>query len=74
MKFPCFYCDEETDTKKEDIMVVVGWCLEELLEKNNLKIDKPVPRMVHICPKCWNDRFKEKLDKEGYHWIYSKDI
>ena len=72
MKTICFLCDKAMQTRNENIFVTVDWIFKDILEKNNVKYDKAIPRVVYICEQCWKS-LKEGPQGEDY-WIFDKNI
>lgn len=61
------------ETTREDIFVTVSWVLKDILEKNHIKSDKELPRIVKLCRACW-ESLKEKPQRDDYYWILDKTI
>jgi hypothetical protein len=54
--------------------VTVKWCFDEMVEANNLDVDKDLGRVISVCNACWSDKLKSKPDIEDYYWIYDKEV
>ncbi|MCW4040125.1 MAG: hypothetical protein NWE83_05160 [Candidatus Bathyarchaeota archaeon] len=74
MKVPCVLCEKVVETQKEDMYVTVKWCFDEMVEANNLDVDKDLGRVISVCNACWSDKLKSKPDIEDYYWIYDKEV
>lgn len=74
MKTMCFICEGEVDTRKSRVYAAVRWYFKEALEMNDIKIDREIPRVVHVCFKCWKRSLKKKPNAENWYWPFSKKI
>ena len=61
------------ETTREDVFVTVGWGLKDIFEKNHIKCDKELSRVVKLCRACW-ESLKEKPQRDDYYWIFDKTI
>jgi len=74
MKVPCTVCGKEVNTKKGNVYMTVRWRLQEILDMNEIEVDKELGRVAGVCSKCWSNKIKQKLDIEDYYWKYNKEV
>jgi len=74
LKTKCFLCEKEVDTKKNNVYVAVRWYFKEALAMNNINLEKEIPRVTHICAKCWKNALKKKPNAENWYWLFNKEI
>ena len=73
MNVACVLCNGEIETIDDDVVVTVSWVFQEIIQKNNLQLDQPLPRVVKICKKCW-DSIENKPDSNDYYWLFNKSL
>ena len=74
MNIQCTICGRQIESKNEDVCVTVNWVANDLVKKNNVKLNKNLPRVVKICKNCWNNTFKDKPQGSDYYWFFDKTI
>lgn len=74
MIVPCVLCERQIDTRNEEVIVNVSWIFNDILKKNNVQLNKNIPRLVKICKKCWTTTLKDKPQGNDYYWIFNKTI
>jgi hypothetical protein len=74
MNVTCAVCGKATDSKKEDVLVTVGWVLEKITKDNSIDHKGQYPRVSMVCKSCWNSKLKKKPEGTDYFWSYNKDI
>jgi len=56
------------------VYVAVRWYFKEALAMNNINLEKEIPRVTHICAKCWKNALKKKPNAENWYWLFNKKI
>ena len=74
MNIQCTICDRQVETKNEDVFVTTNWVCSDLVKKNNVQLNKNLPRVVKICKKCWTNTLKDKGQGTNYFWMFDKTI
>ena len=70
----CIHCDKPVDTKKEKLVMTVNWMYKDLLKLNNIQSDKNPSKVIGICPVCWDNILKKKIDVKDWYWTYNQSI
>jgi hypothetical protein len=74
MEISCSICNRQVDTSKEDVYVTVNWIGNDLIKKNNVKLNKKLSRVARICNTCWENTLKDKPKGTDYYWSFDKDV
>ncbi|MEM2093758.1 MAG: hypothetical protein QXI32_00490 [Candidatus Bathyarchaeia archaeon] len=74
MNLTCAVCGGTTDSKKENVVVTVGWILEKIVKDNGIDHEGHYPRVSMVCRSCWDKKLKIKPDGADYFWFYNKEI
>ena len=54
--------------------MTVNWMYKDLLKLNNIQSDKNPSKVIGICPVCWDNVLKKKIDVKDWYWTYNQSI